>query len=192
MGRNERDKMTKEIQLNRGLVALVDDKNYEELNKYKWSAYFDSVTYYALRRVLESEGGKRKTIKMHHQILGTPPKGFVTHHGDGSGLNNQEDNIYFVTYRKHCSYRRLLNKTSQYTGVHWHKASQKWQARIRINRKRKHLGTFIDEKDAAYAYRKALFEVENPLTFSSVSELMAKVEELKKKRDRIQMRGIKL
>jgi hypothetical protein len=39
--------------------------------------------------------------------------------------------------------------------VHWDKASGKWRATIRIDRKQRHLGYFADEEQAAAACREA-------------------------------------
>jgi hypothetical protein len=48
--------------------------------------------------------------------------------------------------------------TSQYKGVCWDKASNKWKAYIRINGKRTHLGYFEIEIDTARAYDRAALE----------------------------------
>jgi hypothetical protein len=45
--------------------------------------------------------------------------------------------------------------SSMYRGVSQVKVSQKWDARIKIAGKTKHLGTFLLEEDAARAYDKA-------------------------------------
>ena len=46
--------------------------------------------------------------------------------------------------------------TSEYKGVFFHKASNKWRAQITINGKRKHLGSFHTEIEAHHAYQNAL------------------------------------
>ena len=38
----------------------------------------------------------------------------------------------------------------------WDKAKDKWRAHIRVSGKRRHLGYFADEEEAAAAYRKAI------------------------------------
>jgi hypothetical protein len=47
-------------------------------------------------------------------------------------------------------------KSSQYTGVCWHKKANKWIAEIKIDGKRKYLGLFTDEYEAHLAYQRAL------------------------------------
>jgi hypothetical protein len=51
-----------------------------------------------------------------------------------------------------------VSKTSKYVGVSLEKASQKWIAHITYNRKMYHLGTFINEEDAAKAYNQKAIE----------------------------------
>lgn len=46
------------------------------------------------------------------------------------------------------------NNTSGYMGVSWHAASKKWQAKIRINKQTKFIGTFSTPLEAHIAYLK--------------------------------------
>ena len=50
---------------------------------------------------------------------------------------------------------KQINNTSGYKGVCWHKAAQKWQAHIKINKKLKHLGLFDSPEEAYAAYCEA-------------------------------------
>ncbi len=105
----------KEIQLSQGKITFVDDQDFDILNKRKWSVYKDSHTFYAVGKIWEN--GIRKTIKMHHVIIGHPPQGFVSDHIDGDGLNNQRYNLRFVTHRESCLNRRNTSRVSKYPGV---------------------------------------------------------------------------
>ena len=59
----------KQIQLDKGKVALVDDEDYEYLNKYNWFAHKNKYgRYYACRD--EHVGELKKRIYMARQIMG--------------------------------------------------------------------------------------------------------------------------
>jgi len=145
----------KEIQLTQNQVALVDDDMYEELNQFKWYVQKDKNTFYALRSVPKIKG-KQKKVWMQHAIIGKPPKGLEVDHRNGQGVDNQRDNLRFVTHRQNSQNRKNQKKTSNYPGVCWANYRNKWQANILINEHRKHLGHFTDEKEAFQAYQKAV------------------------------------
>lgn len=144
----------KTIILNKGLTTMVDDEDFEMLNKYKWNAVKDGSTHYATR--IDYTSGKAKTIKMHREIMKTPI-GLQTDHINGDGLYNCKSNLRIVTARQN-SQNKHMNKTSEYVGVSWHKGDKKWQAHIHI-KKLKYLGSFNSEIDAHNAYLKALSEI---------------------------------
>ena len=78
----------KTLNLTKGMVAMVDDKDFSKLNQWKWSALKSKYTHYAVR-------GKGK-IYMHREVLGAP-KGKVVDHLNGNGLDNTRKNIRVVT-----------------------------------------------------------------------------------------------
>ena len=82
-------------------------------------------------------------------------------HIDGDGLNNQKSNLRVVTTRINLQ-NRHTHKTSKYPGVHWERESQKWKAQIRIGDKKKNLGRFDHEIDAAQAYVSACEKLVEP------------------------------
>ena len=55
-------------------------------------------------------------------------------------------------FQKPAEYYGL--RSSKFKGVSWHKGSKKWTAGIMIGRKRKFLGNFATENEAAHAYDK--------------------------------------
>ena len=138
----------KEIKLTQGKVALVDDSDFEILNKYKWCLLKGYNTFYAQRRIGVKEPGTRRYIMMHTAIMGELPKGYEIDHKDGNGFNNQRDNLRLVTRRQNMQNRRQL-KSSQYPGVHWDKKSARWHSVIQI-------GSYLSEEEAFDAYRHAV------------------------------------
>lgn len=145
----------KEIILTQGKVALVDDADFEWLNGWKWYAGKNGKIFYAQRATPRIEG-KKSSITMHVVILGKFPKGFISDHKDGNGLNNQRNNLRYVTRRQNIQNLHNMERSSEYPGICWHKQRKKWQATIEINKTRKHLGLFINEKEAFEVYREAI------------------------------------
>jgi hypothetical protein len=88
---------------------------------------------------------------------GQIPKGYEVDHIDNDKTNNRLSNLQLLSGRQNSAKRSMnLPKTSAYTGVSWCKARKKWQAHIRINKKSKSLGRYVNEIDAAMAYVNAL------------------------------------
>ena len=79
----------------------------------------------------------------------------VVNHKNFIITDNRKLNLEIVTQRENGN-RKHLKSSSKYVGVGWHKASNKWRARIVINGKAKYLGTFYDEIDAHNAYQNEL------------------------------------
>jgi hypothetical protein len=105
-----------------------------------------------------SDYKKQKTFRVHQLVAvaflnHTPDKhkGLVIDHIDGNKLNNITTNLQLITNKKNTSKDRK-NKTSKYTGVSWHKQSDKWLAQFRENGSVKYLGIFETEEDARDAY----------------------------------------
>ena len=132
------------------IVTLVDDEDYERLNKHNWHvSESGSVTY--PRRALDSRG---RTIRMHREILSVP-LGMEVDHKDGDGLNNQKSNLRIcASSQNRANARSRSNTSSKHKGVTWVKANRKWKAQIGINGTKRHLGYFEDEEDAALAYNR--------------------------------------
>ena len=138
---------------NQGFV-LVDDEDYKWLNKQNWCRLKCKNSSYAKfdRRV----DGKKVSFLMHRIILNAKPHQFVDHR-DGNGLNNQRFNIRICTKSENgMNQKPQKGRTSQYKGVC--RFRSKWQAGIKKDGKRKLLGIFSDEIEAAKAYDKKAIE----------------------------------
>jgi hypothetical protein len=141
----------RKIPLTQGKYAIVDPDDYQRLAKYKWHASKGRHTYYAQRKVWLPEIKKEITIKMHRQIINVPDH-LLVDHINHNALDNREANLRPATHSQNtCNTPKYKPSRSKYKGVTWHKRKDKWQARIRINRKTIHLGYFNSQIKAAKA-----------------------------------------
>lgn len=151
----------KEIKLTQGKVALVDDEDFEELNKHKWHTIKCKGIFYAFRQEYEKSKHKRRVL-MHREILPIKTIGNVIDHIDLNGLNNQKTNLRECSISQNNMNKSIYkNKKTKYKGVHVgykSKKGQSFNACISINGRNLHLGVFLDEIEAAKAYDKAALE----------------------------------
>jgi hypothetical protein len=146
--------MAKEIILTQGKVAIVDDEDFEYLNQWKWHTHKNHNNFYAVRCITISNS-KQSQIKM-HRLIAKPTKDMVVDHIDGNALNNQKINLRICTSIQNSINRKLnVNNKTGYKGVNYIQTLNKYRAYINTNRIRKHLGCFINPKDAAKAYNAA-------------------------------------
>ena len=150
--------MVKEIPLQNGMVALVDDEDYERCKEHFWSVTSCETVLSVTTNVIVDD--IRTTISLQRFIMQlNTGDGNVISFRDGDKLNCQKENL-IVADRKIVARkaRGQRNTSSKYKGVTWDKSLFKWRAAIKVDGKRKHLGCFIEEDEAAIAYNKAVLE----------------------------------
>ncbi len=143
--------MTKWILLTQGQFAIVDDGDFEWLNKHKWYAQWKEHTksYYAERKGKLSNG-KQCNISMAREILGLK-----------SGDKREADHINYVTLNNRRSNLRIVtHQQNQWNhkspkGYYWNKAARKYMAQIKLNGKVIYLGLFKTAEEARGAYLEA-------------------------------------
>lgn len=134
----------KEIKLTQNKIALVDDKDFELLSKYKWC----SSNGYAITRVI---GGNGKQLRMHQLIMGVSGKQIVDHK-DENPLNNLRENLRIATKAQNMRNRgKQKNNTSGYKGVGWDSERGRWKVQLRANRKNI-MKRFLELKEAVEFY----------------------------------------
>ena len=94
---------------------------------------------------------------------------FLFHHGwlpetvdhiDRDPTNDRIENLRAATRRQQNANKdKWANTSSAFKGVSWNKQYSKWQARIKLESKHKHLGYFADPQQAANAYDAAALEI---------------------------------
>ena len=126
------------------LKPQIDGKNY-----YIVSLYTD---------------GKQFNKKIHKRVgeyfIANPYNKPCIDHINNDKLDNNVCNLRFCTQQENCMNRKLSSKnSSNYKGVTFHKRSNKWHARIMVNKKLKHLGYFDKIEDAVNCRVKKAKEV---------------------------------
>lgn len=132
---------------------MVDDGDYEWLNKWKWFAHKRENRFYVVRGVFSN--GVRSSVYMHRQIL-NPELKEVSDHIDGNGLNNQRKNLRSCSQALNLrnTKKRTNGKTSKFKGVcsDLRGAVPRYRANIRLDGKQVQIGSFDTEVEAAMAY----------------------------------------
>lgn len=145
--------MSHQIPLTQGKFAIVDDQDYEYLSQFHWLYKKSPGTGYAQRFYYDSRH-YRRTVFMHREILKAPPDMDVDHR-DGDGLNNQRLNLRLATEAENNrNTSGQARRASRYKGV-YRSAGAGWTARIQVDRRKIHLGTFPTQRMAAVAYNQA-------------------------------------
>lgn len=139
--------------LSNGKEAIVDDEDFERVNKLAW--HQNSNGYIAnCTRI----NGKTVVTKLHHFILNNErSRKNPVDHINRNQLDNRRENLRICTASDNAYNRtfNFKNKTSNYRGVYKIKSCKKWYAKI----KRLHLGVTENEKEAAMLYDKKAKEL---------------------------------
>lgn len=140
--------MSKEIQLTKGKVALVDDEDYEMLIGLgvRWCVNDG----YAFNRVY----GRM------HRFLVSAPKDTMVDHINGDKLDNRKENLRFATNSQNQANRKVARGVSKFKGVTWQKRTYDasrgyWKAQIVVNGELHYLGKYDTDLEAAKAYNEA-------------------------------------
>ena len=148
-------------------TIIIDTEDWDKAKVHRWRINGNSKTRYpyTATNILHPDGGwytrpdrngsrerRRKTLLLHHLILGKPEKGLVIDHKNHNGLDNRKDNLRFLTNQQNqWNSKSSKNSFSEYKGVYWNKPLKKWKAYIRLFNKQIHIGYFTCEKEAARA-----------------------------------------
>jgi hypothetical protein len=159
----------KKIELTQGYYTIVDDEDFEMLNKLRWKV---KIKPSGKRYAEISRNGT--TIRMHRFILNlkTNDKKIVDHI-NGDGLDNRRSNLRICTSFQNQHNRKInKNSTSGYKGVYFEKGkwfSKRWAAQISVNNKHIKLGYFETAEEAARAYNEAAIKYHGE--FANINEI---------------------
>ncbi len=137
------------ISLRGDAVALVDDDDWFLALEHDW--FRDDNGYAAMIR----EGH----IERMHRIIVDAQPGELVDHINGDRLDNRRANLRVCSNRENQRNRPKPKTTakvaSRFKGVSWDKCNRTWRAKIVVDGRQLHLGTFADETEAAAAYDQA-------------------------------------
>lgn len=141
------------VPLTQGLEAVIDASDVGLVDGCLWAAVRRGQKVYAGRSVWRD--GTNDVVLM-HRVIASAKAGELVDHRDGNGLVNRRLNLRVATRSQNAMNSSAhCDNSSGIKGVHWSKAHEKWKAEICSNGKRKHLGLFESQNDAACAYAEA-------------------------------------
>ena len=137
------------------LDCLINTEDYLLVGSHWWRATKARHTFYA-QTVAYKRDGTETSISMHRLLI---PDAAEVDHADHNGLNNKRDNIRPSTAsQNHSNINIKRGLSSRFIGVCWDKTNRKFLSSIRINGRKKTLGRFDSEEEAARVRDKAAKE----------------------------------
>ncbi len=157
---------------------IIDKQDAAFFDQYTWTGSDNgNGILYVHRRTKKSEGDKPRKVYLHRALMGAKKKEETVDHINRDPFDNRKSNLR-ITSRTINNINRGKNKTwkgrptsSVYRGVSWNKKMKTWQAYICCNSKRKHLGYFTEEKDAARAYDAKAYELHGEYAYQNFPRL---------------------
>jgi hypothetical protein len=147
------------IPLSQGKFAIVDEADVELVSRFSWHVYHKrgSNLWYATAWV--PGANPKKKITLHGLLMG----GVRVDHHDGDGLNNTRINLRPCTQQQNLrNTRKRESSASRFKGVTFQKDraghARPWLAQIKSDKK-KNLGRYATEEEAAQAYDSAAREL---------------------------------
>jgi len=145
----------KEIILNKGMVAIVDDEDYDRINKYKWYVCKNKSGNVSAKRNY-FYNGKNHGVYMHREIVNATDPNIPVDHINHNRLDNRKENLRICTQLQNAANKKIYtNNKTGYKGCTLNKITGKYLAGIRVNNKQIWLGTYETAKEAALIYNKA-------------------------------------
>ena len=138
----------------KGEEFWFDKEDYNKIKNYCW--------YYGKKGYVMARGKHgENAVYLHILVMSPVPAGMIVDHKQhppryAKKVDNRKSNLEIKTAsQNNINSSMYLNNTSGIKGVSWNKRLEKWNAYIQINKKRIHLGYFIDKEDAIQARKAA-------------------------------------
>jgi hypothetical protein len=147
-----------------GYEGLYKISSFGNVFSVRWNRLMSLIISNGYRRVglIKNKQNKKffvARLVAKHFIPNIENKEYVDHI-DRNPLNNHVSNLRWATIIENNGNKsNRKNSFSKYKGVSFHKLHKKWETKIQVNGRRKHLGYFTCEKEAALAYNKKAKEI---------------------------------
>jgi len=135
----------------KGHTVLIDEEDYFIVSLFTWHIKEVHGIFYAASSIFDRYEGMPKRIMM-HRLLGNIPKGMLTDHANGNGLDNRKCNIRACNYSQNAMNRKYKSK-SGFIGVTL--KDKKFRAEITVDGNKFWLGKFKTAVEAGKARDKA-------------------------------------
>lgn len=148
------------IPLSKGLSAKISPHRLEWAMQWKWYATVcgEGRSLYAVRMSRVSDGGHRRKLYLHREIMRALGDIEVDHRRTKDTLDCTDGNLRLASHDQNKFNRgKTLQNTSGYVGVH--RGDCAWIATISHNDKYLHIGSFPDRESAAVARDKKAIEL---------------------------------
>lgn len=134
--------------MGKGKFALVDDEDYEEMNKYIWCT--EAMGYAKTNKKVD---GKYVMVRMHREIMKATNLGreAIVDHINHNKLDNRKENLRICTNRENI-FNYCKKRKTRYQGLT--KKKDKWIAKVTV-----YVGSYDTQELAAIAYNKRAKEI---------------------------------
>lgn len=137
-----------------GECVFLSAEDWPQVKELKWHRRIQrGITYVESTLRRDPITKKQKTISLHRFLLGVTDRTIFVDHINRNGLDNRRENLRLATRAENNrnSRKRTINPC-KYKGVTWRHYNQKFVASITVAGKKKHLGSFKNQEEAAKAY----------------------------------------
>jgi hypothetical protein len=163
------------IQLTDGSSTVVDDADYEWLNRWTWQ----NNNGYAARSTSIRTGSGKKTIRLFmHRVLTDAPEGMTVDHINRDKLDNRRVNLRLASVAENQYNHSGCGSFSGMRGVSLEKRGMRWEAHIKSDGRRIYLGYFHTAFEAALAYDRAARAFAGPFAWLNLPPWTSEMDSL--------------
>ncbi len=145
------------IKLTQGKQALVDDEDFDYINRFKWSYANGYATTHFLG----------KSCLMHRLIM-NPPKEMEVDHINHNRSDNRKENLRVCTpSQNRWNVTKRTSNTSGFKGISWDSDRNKWLVQIQALGIKRNLGRFSSLSKAKKVYNSEAYKFHKEFMFSN-------------------------